>query len=259
MALRLITIPISHYCDKARWALELADLSYQEDAHLQVFHYLATARVGGGPLVPVLVADDEVIAGSATIVRWADQNGADRRGKVGLVPSAHAAEIDRLEHDFDERLGPSGRLWMYYQVLPHRELVEAYACSGVPAWQQRMLRPAYGFVDRFIRWRLDIDEPAVIEARREVLRVFDDVAKRLADGRRYLVGDAFSAADLAFAALAAPCVLPPQYGVPLPPIDELPNGYRKEVAALREHPAGQFALRMYREHRMAPTGRAVAA
>ena len=35
--LRLVTIPISHYCEKARWALERAGIAYREERH-------ATAR-----------------------------------------------------------------------------------------------------------------------------------------------------------------------------------------------------------------------
>ena len=33
---RLITIPISHYCEKARWALEWSQIPYVEEKHLQV-------------------------------------------------------------------------------------------------------------------------------------------------------------------------------------------------------------------------------
>jgi len=43
--MRLITIPMSHYCEKARWALSHAGVDFVEEAHLQVFHY-AAARVG---------------------------------------------------------------------------------------------------------------------------------------------------------------------------------------------------------------------
>ena len=39
------------------------------------------------------------------------------------------------------------------------------------------------------------------------------MAEMLADGRPFLLGDRFTAADLTFAALAAPVVLPPRYGV----------------------------------------------
>ena len=67
---------------------------------------------------------------------------------------------------------------------------------------------------------------------------FDAVAARLDDGRRYLCGDAFTAADLAFAALAAPVLVPPQYGVALPQPVELPSDMAAAVQAFRDHPAG---------------------
>ena len=59
--LRLITIPISHYCEKARWALERAGLHYREQRHVQGIHRLAARRAGGGPTVPVLIAPQGVI------------------------------------------------------------------------------------------------------------------------------------------------------------------------------------------------------
>ena len=67
-------------------------------------------------------------------------------------------------------------------------------------------------------------------------REFDFVAELLADGRAYLCGDRFSAADLTFAALAAPMVVPPEYTVPLPQPDALPSGPRGLVERAREHP-----------------------
>ncbi|GMR18278.1 MAG: hypothetical protein BMS9Abin33_0684 [Gammaproteobacteria bacterium] len=39
---------MSHYCEKARWALERLDIDYHEERHLQGFHYLRTYAVSGG-------------------------------------------------------------------------------------------------------------------------------------------------------------------------------------------------------------------
>ena len=79
--------------------------------------------------------------------------------------------------------------------------------------------------------------------------VFDSVAKRLADGRPYLCGDQFTAADLTFAALAASVLMPPEYGVPLPQPEELPEPMAAAVRELRAHPAGAHALAMFRSER----------
>ena len=87
--------------------------------------------------------------------------------------------------------------------------------------------------------------------RRACCAAFDAIADRLADGRPYLCGERFTAADLTFAALAAAVVVPPEYGTPLPQPDELPEPVARDVAAFRAHPAGAFALRMFREHRRA--------
>ena len=50
----LITIPLSHYCEKARWALDRVALPYREEPHAPLFHRLATKRNERGT-VPVLV------------------------------------------------------------------------------------------------------------------------------------------------------------------------------------------------------------
>jgi glutathione S-transferase len=80
--------------------------------------------------------------------------------------------------------------------------------------------------------------------------VFDEIAERLCDGRRFLVDDRFTAADLTFAALAAPVLLPERYGSPLPPPEAMPDAMSREVSRLRDHPAGIFAARLYREERV---------
>ena len=64
-----------------------------------------------------------------------------------------------------------------------------------------------------------------------------------------MFGERFTAADLTFAALAAAVVAPPGYGTPLPQLDVLPEPVARDVRAFREHPAGAFALRMFRDHR----------
>ena len=100
-------------------------------------------------------------------------------------------------------------------------------------------------IDRY----LDITPATAAQSEAEVRAVFDDVARRLADGRPYLCGERFSAADLTFAALAAAVLMPPEYGVPLPQPEELPAAMTEVVRELRAHPAGAHALAMFRDER----------
>jgi glutathione S-transferase len=245
----LITIPISHYCEKARWALDRAGIEYQEKAHLQVIHWIPVARAGGKKTAPVLVWADRVFADSAEIVEEASAKGPPDRALFPEDPAA-AAEVRELQRDFDERLGPEGRRWMYHCLRGRRDLAIAYGCTGVPPWQRRALPFAYPLAARIIDRYLDITPATAERSEAQVRAVFEAVAERLGDGRAYLCGERFSAADLAFAALAAPMLMPPEYGVPLPQPDELPAPMAASVRELRTHPAGAHALRMFREERL---------
>jgi glutathione S-transferase len=244
----LVTIPISHYCEKARWALDRAAVPYEEQAHLQVLHRLAVRRAGGGKTAPVLVCGGKVLAESAEIVDHADANGLPDRS---LYPddAAAAAEVRALGRHFDTDLGPHTRRWMYYEMRDRHDLAIQYAATGVPGWQRRALPIAYPLVARIIDRVLEITPASAARSEAEVSKVFDAVAERLGDGRPYLCGERFTAADLTFAALSAPLLMPPEYGVPLPQPEELAPAMADRVREFRAHPAGAFALRMFRAER----------
>jgi len=55
--------------------------------------------------------------------------------------------------------------------------------------------------------------------------------------------------DLSFAALAAPVLLPRNYGAPLPSLVDVPAGLLPLIEEMRSSPAGEFGLRMFRDHR----------
>jgi glutathione S-transferase len=144
---------------------------------------------------------------------------------------------------------------MYHRIFDRADLVRAYGVTGVPRWEKAVLPPLLPLVRILINRYLDVDDTTAAESRERVRAVFDEVGERLADGRRYLVGDGFTAADLTFAALAASVLVPSRYGVPLPPLEALPEPFASEVRALREHPAGAFALRLYDQERPYTQGR----
>lgn len=244
----LITIPISHYCEKARWALDRAGVRYQERAHLQVIHWIPVARAGGKKTAPVLAWGDRVFADSAEIVEEASAKAPAGRSLFPDDPAA-ATEVRTLQRDFDARLGPEGRRWMYHGLRGRRDIAIAYGCTGVPAWQRRALPFAYPLAARIIDRYLDVTPATAAQSEAEVRAIFDGVAERLGDGRPYLCGERFSAADLTFASLAAPLLMPPEYGVPLPQPEELPAAMAATIRELRAHPAGEHALAMFREER----------
>jgi glutathione S-transferase len=138
---------------------------------------------------------------------------------------------------------------MYDAMRGRRDLAVAYGCTGVPAWQRRVFPYVYPLATRMIDRYLGVTAEQAAAAREEVRRIFDAAAERLGGGRSHLGGDRFTAADLTFSALAAPMLMPPGYGVPLPQPAELPAAMGEVVEEFRAHPAGAHALAMFREER----------
>jgi glutathione S-transferase len=245
----LVTISISHYCEKARWALDRAGIAYDERRHLPAIHRVAVKRAGGRLTAPVLVCDDgTVIDESSDIVVYADGRAPTGRGMIPTDPVL-AAEARTLADDFDARLGPATRLWVYHQMFDYPELVQVSMTDGVSAWQRHTFRYGNKAIAFAVAKVLKVNDENAVAAERTFRAIYAEVDERLADGRRYLVGDAFSIADLTFAALSAPLIAPPQYGVRLPAVQELPPGMRPTVEELRATPAGEHALRMFATER----------
>src|SRR3984893_654056 len=120
--LRLVTIPISNYCEKARWALERASMPYREERHVQGIHRLAAGRAGGGATVPVLVTPEGAIGESAEILDWVDRRLAPEH-RLCAQGQSEGAEALAFCRRLDERLGPRGRRLMYVHMLAQRELM----------------------------------------------------------------------------------------------------------------------------------------
>lgn len=239
----LITIPFSHYCEKARWALDLCHVPYEEDGHLPLFHYLA---VRGKKSVPILLGE-RMLTDSTDIARW-----ADTKKPHTLIPrdSRSRWEALALEDDFDRSLGPATRRWGYFHLLPRRDL-EDVMVRGVPKWEALALKVARPLAVGVLTRSLKIDEPGVERSRQKIEATFDAVDERLRDGRGYLCGDRFTIADLTLASLASPILLPREHPFGLPTPEELTPEARDQVQAWRERPAGRHALAMYARHRAA--------
>lgn len=243
---------MSHYCEKARWGLAHAGLEYVEEAHLQVFHYLAVRRHARGGMVPVLVAGTEVIEDSTAILRFLDHHYVPERRK--LYPESTRKEVEALEERFDTQLGVETRRWVYFhwRALTSREVLRI-AAQGTPLWERALAPLLFPVMRRYLDSLLKITAQNVEAGLTVISTIFDEVGDRLADGRPYLLGDAFTAADLTFASMAAPILLPPEYGISLPLPEEAPILAQPDIERFRHHAAGHFALRLYRQCRSAPS------
>lgn len=247
--LRLLTIGFSHYCEKARWALDHAGLDYVEEDHVPMLHWAANRRVGAEKrTVPVLVAPRGVLGESSEIVRFADEALPPARRLFPEEPAARA-EVEAWVELFDRSLGPATRRGMYSLLLHDTRRSRELLASTGAAWERRVVRLLFPVFRALMVQGMKVKPGPSARSIARVDEIFAQVGERLADGRRYLAAGRFTAADLTFAALAGAALVPPQYGFVFPPVEQLPAEAAAWVVRLRATPAGQFALRLYAEER----------
>ncbi len=245
---RLLTIPISHYCEKARWALDRAGISYAEERHVQGIHRVAARRAGGGRTLPVLVTPEGAIGESEEIMDWVDERTPEEWRLFPAAPAQRTEVLDLCRH-LDAELGPRARRLMYAHMLGDPGLALRFNNAGVPRWEDRAIRWGWPLARRFVERELGMRPGIEVEDEAAVWLELDWVGELLADGRPHLCGERFGAADLTFAALCAAVIFPPGYGVELPQPDVLPRLTAKLVDRARAHPAGAYAMELFATHR----------
>jgi glutathione S-transferase len=268
----LIAIPVSHYCEKIRWALTRSEIPFVEERHMPPFHRFATRRVGrktelvteaehhlspinrfvsrfvGGQSVPVLITETGILTNSEEILKYVDAIASDRL-KLYPTDSENRQQVENLVETFDSLLAPAVRQWFYFYTFNRTQLIQTLWCQGVP-WFERIFFP---IVFRWMRSNVfqmyTINVESTAAAHESICKIFEMVESLLTDGRTYLVGDRFSAADLTFATLAAAVVMPIGYGVKFPGLNELPSQMVANIKVFRETIAGKFVLSLYQEHK----------
>ena len=211
---RLITIFVSHYCEKVRWALNRLKLPYVEEPHMPPFHRFVTGHFGGKS-VPVLVAENVFLTDSRDIFRYLDAIAPDN-AKLYPTDPILRQQVEELEVLFNTQLGPCTRCWGYFYTLDNYKLMQNRWCQGVPPVEQALFPVVFPIMRNVVRKSMNITSESAANAYEQINSIFEKVSELLADGRPYLVGDSFSAADITFAALAAPVVMPLEHTVKPP-------------------------------------------
>jgi glutathione S-transferase len=219
---------------------------YEERPHLPIVHLLHTVP-RGGRTVPMLVDGLGVLKDSTDLLMHLDQHF----GGGFLYPTGPTREtVVFLEEDFDTKLGPQVRRWAFAHLLGEPRLLASMMTRGVPVAERAFLPIVMPLMRWILRSRMHIDPASAARYRDRIVATFAEVDERVHDGRRFLVGERISAADIAFCSLAAPALFPAGYCGSLPALEDVPAPMRADVLAFRQTAAGRYALRLFEEERL---------
>jgi glutathione S-transferase len=241
-------IEISHFNEKARWALDLKDVDHQRRAPTPGAHMLFALWLTRGrhKTFPLLELDGETIGDSTAIIAAVERRFPD--------PPLYPEDPDErrraleLEDFFDEELGPHTRLLAFHEATKDPAIVERFTVDVLPrrlAGVGPVRVGAARFFSAFtgLRYGVKSDRRAEL-ARAKILAGFDRLESELGE-RDYLVADRFTVADLTAASLLYPLVQPPE-GPSLPPP---PEAFERFRAPLKERRGFHWVEEMFRRHR----------
>jgi len=238
-------IEVSHYNEKARWALDYKGIPHVRKAPLPGLTGLWSGVLtrGKSRRVPVLRLDGRIVHDSTAIIAALEERQPD----PPLYPAdpADRARALALEDFFDEDLAPHMRSFMFAHTLRSADgMADALLPNASPT-RRNLLRMSMPLIRPVVRSDLKASIKSEPEKRAKVLAAMDRLESELGPSG-YLVGDSFTVADLAASALFTPLIAPP--GRPYLPQNVAPEiqAFRAELEA---RPGGQYVHEMYRRHR----------
>jgi glutathione S-transferase len=195
--MKLLQFSTSHYCRKARLALGYKQIPYTIENLTPGLHALRLKPLTGLTTLPVLLPEQEggpaAIADSTQILHFLQTYQPEP--SYELSDPVLQSEAAMLEDWLDESIGIATR-FVYYQFRSQ---------------EGKQLDPSFSsqLVIQVVRWQYGINPVAVDVATKRLDIALEELAYRWKEP--YLVGNQFSGADIAAAALLSPLARIPHY------------------------------------------------
>jgi glutathione S-transferase len=195
---KLISLHVSPWSERARWALDHHGIAYQIVEHSPVLgerrlrRWVGTAKPRA--TVPVLMAGSEVLTESWDIAAYADRTGA---GSKLIVPE-HDAQIRQWVERADDAM-QAGRALILAAIIASPAALDEAMPRVVPRVVRPLLRPVARNLTRALAAKYAIRLDAT-ETHERVMRAALDAARAGLAGRPHLLGG-FTYADIAVASM----------------------------------------------------------
>lgn len=244
-ALTLYEFPVSHYCEKIRWALDFKGLPFQRVSLVPVLHIPRMLSLTRQTQVPVLQLNARRVIGSANIVSTLEEYFQER---PSLLPedNKYCRKAIELSADFDKHIGIHVRRLAYTHILPDRAAMQEILTAEQSSRMSVVVRSATPLICKIMHKGMGIHEANYQKS----LKIFDSALNRLEQhiqSTGYLVGAEFSVADLTACALLAPLVRPA--GTFYAKLQNAPAAYLDFCNHYAQRPFFQWVQDIYRKHR----------
>ena len=238
----LYEFPHSHFCEKARWALDFKGLTFSRVPLLPGWHVLTTKRHGKYSSVPLLIDGTNKVQGSGNILTYLDEAYPDYP-----LTRADKSEAIKKEKHFDLALGVSLRAFVYYYSLKHKYFISQAFMQNSPPWQRIVFSMQYPALVHLIKRSYCPTEESAVQAGKALLGALDQVWAEL-DGKPYFQAEGFSRLDLTVCSLLSFVARPKELPVIWPKFPDDPL-LKEWDERLRAHPLIGWIQGIYRSHR----------
>ena len=230
--LTLYQFPISHYCEKVRWALDFKHLDYQVKNLIPGLHLSKTKKLARSSSVPILVHDGKIVQNSSDIISYIDAEFPE----FPLLPEQENLQLEAMawEKFADDEIGITVRLICYHHLLDYPSLAIPLFTGNGPWYGPLVIKAIYPGLQTAMRNMMSINPESVQAANIKLGLAIDRVYTRLQE-QSFLAGDNFTRADLATASLLAPLCMPKKYGLIWPerfpePLEQIIEPYLEKIA-----------------------------
>ncbi|HET6418143.1 MAG TPA: glutathione S-transferase family protein [Polyangiales bacterium] len=237
----LNTFAVSHFCESARWTLDYKGVDYSEESWAPLLHVTRTWRMKR-TYTPILRIDGEVLQESAAICEYIEE----RFPEPNLIPKEHRDDVLRLA-DEARSIGPHVRRMAYHAIGQSPEQLEQAWALNLPSREAKIQQLVFPLTRRMAFKAMKIDEAHAKKSEQFVREYLADRDTWFATGRKYLVGERFTLADLTLAAMLSPLARPTEH--PFYPRMDLGAASEALIESFRGYRLLDWVRRCYAEHR----------
>ncbi len=171
--IKLYQFPISHYCEKVRWALDYKGLDYQIVNLLPGLHIKTTKKLAKYSSVPVLTDGDVVLQDSSKVITYLDETYPDK----SLTPKDEIIRLEALKWEkyVDAELGVQVRVCCYHILLEHPKIVIPFFAHNGPWYGSLMMKLGFSKLKVKMRQMMKINEESFVQSKAKMSDAIDKI------------------------------------------------------------------------------------